>query len=309
VTTYIVRRLFQALIAIFGILTILFVMLRASGDPALILAGADPNPDVIAALHHRLGLDQPLGVQYLIFLRGVVHLDFGDSYLFNAPALPVVAGRLPTSLLLVLTAQVIAVVLAFLVGTFAAVRASATSRWIMVTAFFGQAVPFFWLALILVLVFALQLKLFPPTGTVQTDGWQALVLPVASICIPNVATLSRLVRGQVVDVLAQPYVTTAISKGLPFQLVLLRHVLPNAVPPIISWMAIQFSFLLGATIILEPIFNYQGMGILMIQGVTGRDFSMVEAGVFLFSIFVIGANLLGDILNRLLDPRLRQATR
>jgi peptide/nickel transport system permease protein len=179
----------------------------------------------------------------------------------------------------------------------------------MVIAFFGQAVPFFWLALILVLVFALQLQLLPATGTVQQDGWQALVLPVAAICIPNVATLSRLVRGQVVDVLQQPYVAAAVSKGLSSRRVLFRHVLPNAVPPIISWVAIQFSFLLGSTIILEPIFNYQGMGTVMIQGVTGRDFSTVEAGVFLFSALVIGANLAGDVANRVLDPRLRQATR
>jgi ABC-type dipeptide/oligopeptide/nickel transport system permease component len=306
---YIVRRLFQALIAIFGILTILFVMLHASGDPALILAGAQSDPQVIAALHHQLGLDAPLWEQYVTFLGGAVHLYFGDSYLFNQSALPVVLAALPASLILVVVAQVIAVILAFAVGTYAAVRGSSTSRWVMIAAFFGQAVPFFWLALILVLVFALQLRLLPPTGTVQTEGWAALVLPVASICVPNVATLSRLIRGQVLDVLAQPYVTTAISKGLAFRSVLFRHVLPNAIPPIISWLAIQFSFLLGATIILEPIFNYQGMGILMIQAVNGRDFSIVEAGVFLFSSFVIGANLLGDILNRVLDPRLRQAAR
>jgi peptide/nickel transport system permease protein len=309
VAFYAVRRLLQAVIAMFGILTILFLLLRASGDPALVLAGPNASPDVVAALHHRLGLDQPLWAQYRIFLGGILHLDFGDSYLFNRSALPVVLGYLPASLLLVLVAQSVAVVLAFVVGTFAAVRGSATSRWVMVLAFFGQAVPFFWLALILVLVFALELQMLPATGTVQTDGWQALVLPVAAICIPNVATLSRLVRGQVVDVLQQPYVAAAVSKGLTSRRVLLRHVLPNAVPPIISWVAIQFSFLLGATIILEPIFNYQGMGTVMIQGVTGRDFSTVEAGVFLFSAFVIGANLMADMANRLLDPRLRQATR
>ena len=308
-TTYVLRRVLQALIAIFGILTVLFVLLHISGDPALVLAGPQSDPQVIAALHHRLGLDQPLGVQYVEFLKGAIHLYFGDSYLFNSSAMPVVAAALPESLLLVVTAQAIAVVIAFFVGTYAAVRGSAASRWVMVVAFFGQAVPFFWLALLLVLLISLDLKLLPPTGTLQVQGWQALILPVAAICVPNVATLSRLVRGQMLDVMAQPYIVTAISKGLPFRRVLLRHALPNAIPPILSWIAIQFSFLLGATIILEPIFNYRGMGTLMIQAVTGRDFSMVEAGVFLFSIFVIGANLLADILNRVLDPRLRHAAR
>lgn len=306
---YVLRRLLQALLAIFGILSILFVLLHSSGDPALLLAGPSPDRQVIAALHHRLGLDAPPWQQYLSFLGGAVHLSFGDSYLFNKAALPVVFAALPTSLLLVVTAQLVAVILAFAVGTFAAVRGSALSRWVMVTAFFGQSVPFFWLALILVLLLGLEWRLLPPTGTLQTQGWSALVLPVAAICIPNVATLSRLVRGQVLDVLAQPYVTTAISKGLSFPVVLFRHVLPNAVPPIISWIAIQFSFLLGATIILEPIFNYQGMGILMIQAVNGRDFAIVESGVFLFSTLVIGANLLGDVVNRTLDPRLRHAVR
>ncbi len=308
-TVYVVRRLLQAAIAIFGILTVLFVLLHASGDPALVLAGPQSDPQVIGALHHRLGLDRPLGVQYLDFLQGAVHLYFGDSYLFNRSALPVVVSAFPESLLLVLVAQAIALALAFAVGTYAAVRQSATSRWVMVIAFLGQAVPFFWLALLLVLVIALTFHLLPPTGSIQTDGLRALILPVAAITIPNVATVSRLVRGQVLDVLAQPYVVTAVSKGLRFSRVLLRHALPNAVSPIISWVAIQFSFLLGATIILEPIFNYHGMGSLMIQAVTGRDFSIVEAGVFLFSIFVIGANLLADVANRMLDPRLRHATR
>jgi len=309
VATYIARRVAQALIAIFGIVTVLFILLHVSGDPALVLAGPQSDPAVIAALHHTMGLDRPLGVQYVEFIKGAVQLNFGTSYLFNESSLPVVAAALPESLILVLTAQVIAVVLAFFVGTYAAVRRSAAARWIMVVAFFGQAVPFFWLALLLVLFFALHLRLLPPTGSLQDQGWPALVLPVASIAVPNVATLSRLVRGQVLDVLAQPYVVMAVSKGLPYSRVLARHVLPNAIPPIISWIAIQFSFLLGATIILEPIFNYRGMGILMIQAVTGRDFSIVEAGVFLFSVFVIGANLLADILNRTLDPRLRHATR
>lgn len=306
---YVVRRILQALVAIFGIISVLFVLLHASSDPALVLAGPQSDPQVIAALHHRLGLDRPLWVQYLDFVGGATHLYFGDSYLFNSPALPVVLKVLPVSLLLVIVAQIIAVSLAFVVGIFAAVRGSAASRWVMVTAFFGQAVPFFWLALILVLIFALDFRIFPPTGTIQNQGWIALVLPVASICIPNVATLSRLIRGQLIDILAQPYVTTAVSKGLPFSSVLLRHVIPNAIPPIISWLAIQFSFLLGATIILEPIFNYEGVGILMIQAVNGGDFAIVESGVFLFSAFVIGANLLGDILNRMLDPRLRLTSR
>lgn len=303
------RRLLQALIAIFGILTILFLLLHVSGDPALVLAGPQSDPAVIAALNHRLGLDRPLGIQYLAFLGSAIHLSFGQSYLFNSPALPVVAAALPASLLLVVVAQGLAVLLAFVIGTYAAVRGSTASRLVMVIAFFGQSVPFFWLALILVLVFALRLHLLPPTGSLGSAGAAALVLPVAALCIPNVATLSRLVRGQVLDVLAQPFVVTAVSKGLPFRTVLLRHVLPNAVPPVISWVAIQFSFLLGATIILEPIFAFHGMGSLMIQAVTGRDFSIVEAGVFLFSVFVIGANLCADIANRTLDPRLRHATR
>ena len=181
-------------------------------------------------------------------------------------------------------------------------------RGVMVAAFFGQAVPFFWLALILVLIFAVKLHVLPATGSLQSVGWTALILPVVALVVPNVATLSRLVRGQVVDVLAQPFVVTATSKGLPFRKVMRRHVIPNAVPPIISWIAIQFSFLLGATIIIEPIFNYQGIGTLMIQAVTNGDYSIVEAGVFFFALFVIGANLAADMLNHSLDPRLRVAT-
>lgn len=303
---YIGRRIAQAVIALLVILTILFILLRASGDPALLLAGPDPTPAVVNALHHSLGLDKPLLAQYLTYISGAVHLDFGNSYLFNKTALPVVAAALPVSLVLVVLAQAIAIVLAFVIGTYAAVRRSAMSRSVMVVAFFGQAVPFFWLALLLVLLFALRLQWLPATGSPQTYGWSTIILPVAALIVPNVATLSRLVRSQVIDVLAQPYVVTAVSKGLAFRRVLTHHVLPNAVSPLISYIAIQFSFLLGALIILESIFNYQGIGVLLIQAVNGRDFAVVEAGVFLFSVLVIGANLLADIANRLIDPRLRR---
>lgn len=304
---YIVRRLAQAVIALLVILTVLFVLLRASGDPALLLAGPDPTPAVVNALHVSLGLDKPLLTQYLTFLGGAIHLDFGDSYLFNRTALPIVAGALPVSLLLVVVAQVIAIVLAFCIGTYAAVRRSATSRVVMVIAFFGQAVPFFWLALLLVLLFALKLQWLPATGSPQEYGLTTIILPITALAVPNVATLSRLVRSQVIDVMAQPYVVTATSKGLSFRRVLGRHVLPNAISPLISYIAIQFSFLLGSLIILEAIFNYQGIGVLLIQAVNGRDFAIVEAGVFLFSVLVIGANLLADVANRLIDPRLRRA--
>ena len=304
---YIARRLLQAIIAILVILTVLFFLLRASGDPALLLAGPDPTAPVINAINHQLGLDQPLLTQYITYLSGVAHLNFGNSYLFDKTSLPIVAGVLPVSLLLVVVAQAIAIVLAFIIGTWAAVRRSGTSRSVMVVAFFGQAVPFFWLALLLVLLFALKLGWFPATGSPSTYGWSTIVLPVAALAIPNVATLSRLVRSQVIDVLAQPYVVTAVSKGLRFRRVLFRHVLPNAISPLISYIAIQFSFLLGSLIILKSIFNYQGIGILLINAVQGKDYAIVQAGVFLISSLVIGANLLADVANRLIDPRLRQS--
>jgi peptide/nickel transport system permease protein len=300
---YVARRLAQMLLAILGILTLLFFLLRASGDPAVVLAGPSPTPDIIQATRVKYGLDRPLLEQYVNFMGRAATLDFGDSYAFHQPSLEVAATRLPKSLAVVLAALAVSLVLGSVVGVYAATHNGRwTAQLVMLIGFIGQAVPYFWLAILLVLVFAITLRLLPATGSAT---WQAAVLPAAALALPQIATVSRLLRGQVLDTLSQAYVGTARSKGVAPRPVLVRHVLPNALAPLISWAGIQFSFMLSALVVLEPIFNYQGFGTIVVQGIQTRDYPVVQAGVFLIGVLVIAANILTDIVNHVLDPRLR----
>jgi peptide/nickel transport system permease protein len=304
---FVTVRLVQLALVAVGVGSLLFLLLRLSGDPAAVLAGPQPTPEVYAATRERLGLDDPFVVQYVHFVWGLLTLDFGDSFVFREPALRIFFRLLVPSLKIVGLAWVMSVVGGFVIGTFAAVRNGRPSaRLAMVLTFVGQAVPYFWLGLLLVLVFAIHWAIFPATGT---SGWLSAVLPSIAISIPLIATLARLVRGELLDTFTQPYVLTARSKGLHPWKVLIRHALPNALPPLLAWTGIQFSFLIGTLVIIEPVFNYQGLGRLFVNGVTTRDYPLVQTGVFIVAIGVVAVNIVMDVLSRLIDPRLREGAR
>ncbi|WP_176084728.1 ABC transporter permease [Martelella sp. HB161492] len=301
--TYFAMKLLRVVLTVLGIMTILFFMLQLGSDPAAIMAGPGATDEMIAATRVRLGLDQPVILQYVTFLRGIVTGDFGLSFVYQQPALGVVLRSVPASLAIVLPSIVLSVILGIGIGV-----AAATSRYrrisstIMTVTFLGQAVPFFWLGIVFMLIFGLKLRWLPAVGS---GGIEHLVLPVAAITVSHLAALSRLTRGEVSDMLHRPFVTTARSKGLSRGRVIWRHAVPNALPPVVSWCALTFAFAMGQLLIVEPLFAYHGLGYLVISAVKGQDFPLVEAGVFVIATIVALATVLADIVNAMIDTSLK----
>ncbi|HVV10458.1 ABC transporter permease [Amycolatopsis sp.] len=297
---YLLHKVFLIAVVGLGVTTLLFVLSRLSGDPAVLMSPPEASARVISATHARLGLDQPAIVQYLDAVRGAFTFDFGQSFSFRRPAGELALQRLGPSLRLVVPAVVVAAAAALALGTFAALRPSKRrGRVIMAVAFVADGVPYFVVAL--VLVFAVTLRWLPTTGD---QGFAPLVIPVVVLAVLGFATLARLVRGQLLDALGQGPVLYARSMGVPPRQVLMRHALPLAVPPLLSYLGIQFSIMFGSLLILEPMFDYEGLGGLLLSSVNDRDFPAVQACVFVIAVFVTVVNLAMDGLVRLIDPRL-----
>lgn len=303
---FLARRLGLLVLVVLGVSTVLFVLTRLSGDPAVLLSPPDASASVVEATRARLGLDRPLPVQYLNTVLGTFRLDFGESFTMNVPASSLLWPRLATSLWIVVPAMLIAPVLSLLVGGYAALHPTRrTGRLVMAVAFVADGIPYFLLTFVLMLVFAIKLDWLPATGN---DGYSSLVIPVTVLTVLTVSATSRLVRGQLLDALSQGPVLTARSLGLPARVVLVRHALPLAVPPLLAWLGIQFSFLLSALLVLEPILNYGGVGALLVHSVSNRDFPVVQACVVVFAVLITVVNIALDIAVRGLDPRLRKGT-
>jgi ABC-type dipeptide/oligopeptide/nickel transport system permease component len=300
---FLVRRIGLLLLVLLGVMTFLFVLSRASGDPAAIFSAPEATEEQLQQTRVRLGLDQPVLVQYLTTVLGAFTLQFGDSFAFRQDAFSIVMTRIGPSLAIVVPGLLIGAALAFLVGIYAALRQSKKrSRFLMSVVIVVDGIPYFLLALVLVLVFAITLRVLPATGSA---GVENMVLPITVLVVGSVATLSRIVRGQIIDALGGEHVLMARSKGIDPRRVLFTHALPTALPPIIAFMGILFSFMVGTLLILEPIFNYSGVGSLLVRSVTSRDFTLVQASVFVIALLITSVNILADLIVRILDPRLR----
>jgi peptide/nickel transport system permease protein len=303
VATFVLRRAVLLIIVLWGVQTLLFILSRASGDPAVIFSQPDATAAQIHSTQIRLGLDRPVLVQYLSTVLGGFTFHFGDSFAFHQDAFQLVLDRIGPSLLLAVPSLLIGAVLAFVIGIYAALRRSKIrGRALMTIAIVVDGVPYFLLALVLVLVLAITLQVLPATGT---EGIRSRVLPTIVLTVGSVATLSRIVRGQIIDALAEDHILMARSKGLSPRTVLFRHALPTSLPPVIGFMGILFSFMFGTLLILEPLFNYDGLGSLLVRSVTTRDFTLVQASVFMIALIITTVNIVADVIVRLVDPRLR----
>jgi peptide/nickel transport system permease protein len=300
---FLVRRLGLLLLVLIGVMTFLFVLSRASGDPAALFSAPEATDEQLQQTRIRLGLDQPVLVQYLNTVVGAFTLDFGNSFAFRQDAFALVMTRIGPSLALVVPGLAIGAALAFVIGIYAALRQSKVrSRVLMSIVIVADGIPYFLLALVLVLVFAISLRVLPATGSA---GVENMVLPITVLVVSSVAALSRIVRGQMIDALGGEHVLMARSKGIDPRRVLFTHALPTALPPIIAFMGILFSFMVGSLLILEPIFNYNGIGSLLVRSVTSRDFTLVQASVFVIALLITSVNIVADLIVRILDPRLR----
>lgn len=300
----ILQRTLSSVLIICAISVLVFLMLHLSGDPIALLAPPGASQELYDLLRAKYGLDQPLVTQYLIFARNAITAgDFGESYYYNRPAMPLVLSRFTATLELTAAAMLISILISFPAGILAAVK---WNSWVdNITRFFillGQAAPPFWVGILLILVFSVQLGMFPPSGR---EGITSVFLPALTIGAATSAMFTRLIRSSMLDILSADYIRTARAKGLRQSVVLYKHGLRNALIPVITTMGVVFGFLMGGSIVVETVFAWPGLGRLLIHAIHTRDFPVVQAAVFVFAASFVVINFLVDVLYGYIDPRLR----
>ena len=302
---YLLRRLLQMVPVILLVTMVIFFIIRVKGDPIAQLAPIDLlTPQEIARMRHAYGFDRPVYAQYAEFLRGLaLRGDFGTSFRYRTPALPLVLERLPKTLELALTAALVAWVAALPLGVIAAVRRNSLVDVVATTSsVLGRALPNFWLGIMLILFFAVYLQWLPVSGS---DTPLHLVLPAVTLGVGLATTLTRLIRSSMLEVVREDYMTTARAKGIAEPTVLVKHALRNGLIPVLTVFGLQAAWLMGGVVIVEQVFAWPGMGQLMVQAILTRDMSIVQAGVFVFALIVLGLNLAVDLLYTIIDPRIR----
>jgi peptide/nickel transport system permease protein len=301
------RRLALGLLVVWGAVSIIFLIVRiVPGDPASLMLGPSASPEQIAALRERLGLDAPLLEQYVAYLGNALRLDFGDSLRQGIPASQAVASRLGPTVTLAATALVITLVVGLPLGILAARwNGSFADRSVRVLSLAAQSLPAFWVGLILLLVFARQLKVLPSIGAASPTHY---LLPSITLALPLIGTIVLLVRGGLLDVFDEPYLQTARSKGVGDRAVVVRHALPNTLIPVVTVVGLMVADLLGGLVIVETVFAWPGMGRLTVDAIHDRDYPVVQACVAFIAIVYVITNLGVDLLYGRLDPRVRTAT-
>jgi ABC-type dipeptide/oligopeptide/nickel transport system permease component len=303
VRAYIAGRLATAILVIFGVSVVSFFLTFLTGDPAEIMLPPGATAAQIEKFRVEWGFADPLPVQYWRFLKRAVHGDFGVSLRHGQSSLPLIAARLPATLQLTVTAMLLAIVLAVPLGVLAAThRGGPVDLLAMGVALVGQSVPNFWLAIMMILLFAVSWGLLPTSGR---GGVAHVVMPAAAIAINLMALLTRLVRSTMIEMLSEDYVRTARAKGLREVLVTSRHALPNALIPLVTVIGLQFGYILGGAVVIETIFTWPGVGLFTIQAILNRDYPVVQAAVFILATGVVLINLAVDLLYVWLDPRIR----
>ena len=310
--TYVTKRLGSLCLSLIVASLVIFACIEiVPGDPASFMLGINAQPDTIQALRVELGLDQSLAQRYLGWIGGLLGGDMGTSYTYRTPVSDIVSDRLQVSLPLALYALTLTVVVAFPVGILAAARrGSVTDITVMGATQLGVAIPNFWFAILMVILFAINLRWFSAGGF---PGWdagifpamKALTLPAIALALPQASILARVMRSSLLDTLSEDYMRTARAKGLTRRQVLWRHALRNAMIPVLTIIGLQFSFLLAGAIIIENVFFLPGLGRLVFQAITQRDLIVVESVVMLLVFAVILLNFFVDIAYAWVDPRLR----
>jgi ABC-type dipeptide/oligopeptide/nickel transport system permease component len=302
---FLAARLLRALVALWLVSTVVFVVMRLSGDPVPLLLPPDAPRSEIFRVRAELGLDRPLPVQYAVFLGNLLRGDFGRSIHFREPAVRVVAGYLPATFELGLTAFALALLVAVPIGVLSAVRRnSLVDQATMGVALVGQSAPTFFIGILFILIVSLQLGLLPTSGR---GDWRNLVLPALTLGAFAMASIARLTRSAVLEVLRADYIRTARAKGVSEWLVVVKHTLKNAAVPIVTITGLQFGSLLGGAVVTETVFAWPGIGRLAIQSIYNRDYPVVQCTVLVSAVLFIVINLAIDILYGVLDPRVRSS--
>ena len=302
--TFALKRLGRLLLTVLLISTIIFFVIRViPGDPALVIAGLDASSEAIAAIRARIGTDQPLAVQYIRWLAAVVRFDFGTSLSTGQPVTRMIIERFPLTLTLALLGMAIALVLAIPLGIVSAVRRWSLWDYLgMLFSQIGMAVPGFWLGILLLLLLAVKVQLFPLFGS---GTLKHLVLPAVALGFTRAAILLRLTRASMVEEMSREYVVTARAKGLTERMVKYKHALRNALLPVVTVAGIQLGYMLGGAVIIEQVFSLPGLGRLFLTGVYQRDFPLIQGGIVFIALAFSLINFAVDILYSLLNPKIR----
>ncbi len=304
-TLFLLRRMAVALLVAMTVLTLSFMLTRLSGDLAISIAGPNASQEDVELIRRAYGLDRPLIVQYFDWIGRAVLGDFGTSYFFRERVADLIGQRLPITITLGLVGLAIALAVAIPLGIAAAVREGTwVDRTVMLVALVGQAMPSFWLGLLLMIVLGLQLQLLPISGT---GSWEHYVMPGIVLAFSAIPALMRLTRSGMVEALSSDYIRTARAKGLTRFSILAKHALRNAAIPVVSIAAVQLGFMLGGSIVIETVFALHGVGFLAWESISKNDFPVVQAVVLVLALIYIALTLLADLLNAVLDPRLRAA--
>ena len=297
------RRLVVGILVAFTVMTLAFMLTRLSGDLATSIAGAQATQADVEIIRKAYGLDRPLYVQFFVWVGRALIGDFGQSYFFKDSVANLIARRMPITLTLGMVGLSLALMVSIPLGILAAVRENSwIDRAVTVFTMVGQAVPSFWLALILMITFGLKLGLLPISGT---GTWQHFVMPGIVLAFTAIPALTRLTRSGMIEAMASDYIRTARAKGLSRARIIFKHALRNAAVPVVSIAAVQLGFMLGGSIVIETVFALHGVGYLGWESIAKNDFPVVQAVVLVLASIYIVLTLLADILNVLLDPRLR----
>lgn len=302
-TRYIIRRLFQGILTFLGISVIVFVLGRMTGDPVTLLAPENATLEQRQEIREALGLADPISTQYWKFISGAVRGDFGRSFITKQRVGDMLAEAVPNTLKLAIPAFLVAVLLAIPIGIFVALKRN--TGWDLlgnVLALVGQALPNFWLALMLMLVFAVNLKILPISGS---ERWTNMILPTLTIALQSLGYFTRMVRSSTLEVLEQEYIRTARGKGVREFMVVMKHALKNALIPVVTVMGIQFGNMLSGAFVIETVFAWPGLGRLGVTALFTRDFAVIQGVILVSTTIFVMVNLMVDIAYTLLDPRIR----
>ncbi|MDN5851418.1 MAG: ABC transporter permease [Actinomycetia bacterium] len=302
-TAYVLRRFVQSLVVLLGVATVVFLLVRLTGDPVRIMLPPDATVAQEDALRGQLGLDRSLVVQYFEYLGNLLRLDMGESLFFHQPVSSVIAERGPATLQLALGAFVFALLVAIPAGIYSALhRGRVSDSAVSALVLAGQSTPAFWVGILLILIFPVQLNVLSAAGI---GGIEHLILPSITLGLYTMAIIARMLRSSLIDVLDEDYIRTAKAKGLSGKAVVAAHGLRNAAPPVVTVIGLELGGLLGGAIVTEKVFAWPGLGRLTVDAIENRDFPLVQGVILLFAATFVVVNLLVDLCYAWLDPRIR----
>lgn len=299
---YIIKRILQTILVLFLVMTLVFIILRVIGDPTKMMVTPDSSYEDLEKVRHVLGLDRPIWEQYIDYLVNILHGDFGDSYYFQRPVLELLQERLPATLKIQSIALLISLPLAIIFGIISAIkRNSLLDNAVTVFVVAGRSIPSFWLALLMVMIFSVKLGWLPPSGYGQPSQ---LIMPVIAVAAGMGASVTRLTRSSMLDVMRQDYITTARAKAAKESVVIVKHGLHNALLTVVTFVALQIGYMFAGSVVVESVFALPGLGRLIVTAIKDYDFPLIQASTLVFALIFSLINCIADICYTLIDPRI-----